>query len=336
MRTLAFTISLLAATAALAQPAPFPDDYQRSPCAPANVCQSFERGRIVNAGRTFLGFSITEEWLGKHYEEMLAYFKPLCEKSATCYTISGSTFQWCNDLLMPDFRAACNRFERRSWEWDQCTMFVDIWSLGRDQHSLPLWKEAQACAAKTHPFAAKSKPPIVWMAPAKLTTDYKDWIRIYALDPDTHLPVPGRITVDQQTIYAPTNPTGMLWTYYPWKWPVKFNRAPNAQGHRDIVAPMVTVAPEGYPPVSFRMPIDVPKMNVAMTPATLKPGKNKVTVTAVDAATGAPVELRVMYGDEIVGESNKPFTLVVKGKRRELWATSLFGTYSDVVILPGL
>ena len=333
MRNLVLTISLLAATSALAQTSPFPDDYQRSPCAPGNACQSFERGRIANAGRSFLGFSITEEWLDKYYAEMLASFKPLCAKAATCYTVMGSTFQWCNDLLMPDFRATCNRFEKGSRDWEQCTMFVDIWALGRDQHSLPLWKEAQACGAKTHPFVAKSKPPIVWMVPAKLTAGYKDYIRIYAVDPDTHLPVPARITVEGQTIYAPANPTGWLWTYYPWKWPVKFNRAPNAQGHRDVVAPMVTVAPDGYPPVSFRMPIDVPKMNVAMTPATLKPGKNTVTVTAVDAATGAPVELRVMYGDEIAGESNKPFTLVVKGKRRQLWATSLFGTYSDVVIL---
>jgi hypothetical protein len=334
MRKLFVTLSLLVAGTALAQTAPFPEDYQRSPCAPANACKSFERGRLANAGRSFLGFSIAEEWLDRHYESMLAIFKPLCAKSATCYTISGSTFQWCNDMLMPEFRATCDRFEKGSRDWEQCTMFVDVWSLGRDQNSLPLWKEAQACAVKTHPFTPKTKPAIVWMAPAKLTSQWKDYIRIYAVDPDTRLPVPGRITVDQQTIYASSNPTGMLWTYYPWKWPVKFNRAPNAQGHRDIVPPIVTVAPEGYPPVSFPMPVEIPKMNVAMSPARLKPGKNTVTVTAVDATTGAPVELRVMYGDEIAGDSNKPFTITVKGKRREVWATSLFGTYSDVVILP--
>lgn len=332
MRTLLLTISLFAATAALAQTSPFPDDYKRSECAPANGCQSFERGRIANAGRSFLGYSIADEWLDKHYAEMLAYFQPLCAKAATCYTIPGSTFQWCNDLLMPSFRAACTRFEKGSWDWEQCTMFVDIWALGRDQHSLPLWKEAQACAAK--PLTPRSRPPIVWMSPATLSMDYKDYIRIYAVDPDTHLPVPARITVEGQTIFAPANPTGVLWTYYPWKWPVKFNRVPKAQGLRDVVAPMVTVAPEGYPPVSFRMPIDVPKMNVAMTPARLKRGKNTVTVTAVDASTGAPVELRVLYGEEIVGESNKPFTLIVTGKRQKLWATSLFGTHSDVLILP--
>lgn len=340
MRKLVLTIALFAATAALAQNAPtppvdpFPDDYQRSPCAPDNVCQSFERGRIMTAGHSFLGYSISDEWLDRHYDELLAYFKPLCAKAGTCYTLMGSTFQWCNDLLMPDLRAACNRFEKGTWDWSQCTQFVDIWALGRDQRTLQAWKDAQACAAKTHPFQARSKPPIVWMVPAKLPPGFKDYIRIFAVDPDTHTPVPARITVEKQTIYAPTNATGMLWTYYPWKWPIKFNRAPNAQGHRDVVAPMVTIAPDGYPSVTFRMPYDLPKMNVAMTPATLKSGKNTVTVTAVDAATGAPVELRIMYGEEIAGESNKPFTLTVKGKRRELWATSLFGLYSDVVILP--
>lgn len=335
MRQLVLAFSLLAATAALAQDvAPYPDDYQHSPCAPTDVCSSFERGRIKTAGRSFLGFSISDEWLDAHYDEMLAAFKPLCQKSAHCYPIMGSTFQWCNDLLMPDFRATCNRWPKGSDDWTQCSQFVDIWALGRDQKTLQPWKDAQACAQAKTPFVARTKPPIVWMVPAKLSLDYKDYIRIYAVDPDTHLPVPARITIDKQTVYAPTNATGMLWTYYPFKWPMKFNREPNAQKHRDMVAPMVTIAPDGYPPVTFRMPIEVPKMNVAMTPATLKNGKNVVTVTAVDAATGKPVELRVMYGDDIVGESNKPFTLEVKGKRREVWATSLFERYSDVVILP--
>lgn len=341
MRTFLLTLSLLVASSALAQEAPvppiapFPDDYQRhASCAPNDVCKSFDRGKIMTAGHSFLGFAISHEWLNDHYDEMLAYFKPLCAKAATCYTITGSTFQWCNDLLMPDFRAACNRYTKGSWDWNQCSMFVDIWSLGRDQQSMQPWKDAQACNAKTSPFTPRSKPPVIWMVPSKLSIGYKDYIRIFAVDPDTHLPVPARITVDKQTIYAPTNATGMLWTYYPWKWPVKFNREPNAEGHRDMVAPMVTIAPDGYPPVSFRMPIEVPKLVVEMTPATLKPGKNTVTVTARDAATGVPVELRVLYGEEIAGESNKPFTLEIQGKRQELWATSLFNRYSDVVVVP--
>jgi len=343
MRRLVLTLSLVIATGAFAQTppnapnppiAPFPDDYRRSPCAATDVCSSFERGRIMTAGHSFLGYTISHEWLDAHFDELLAYFKPLCEKSAHCYPIMGSTMQWCNDLLMPEFRAACDRFEKGSYDWTQCTQVVDIWALGRDMRTMQAWKDAQACGAEKDRFVPRSKPPVVWMVPAKLSLGFKDYIRIYAVDPDTHTPVPAKITIDKQTVYAPTNATGMLWTYYPFKWPVKFNREPNAQGHRDLVAPMITVAPDGYPPVSFRMPIDVPKMNVAMTPATLKRGKNTVTVTAVDAATGWPVELRVMYGLDIVGESNKPFTLEVKGKRQELWATSLFERYSDVVILP--
>lgn len=341
MRTLVLTLTLLSATAsALAQEAPltpFPNDYKPSPCAPTNVCESFERGRITSAGKSFLGFSITHEWVAEHWDEMMAFFKPICAKSGTCYAIHGSTFQWCNDLLMPEFRSACNRFDKASPDWRQCTMFVDTWALGRDQRTLQPWKDAQACIAKSEPFQPSAKPPIVWMDPPTIVPGFKNYIRVYAVDPATHRPVPGKITVDKQKLYASANPTGILWTYYPWKWPIKFNREPNAQGHRDLIAPLVTVAPEGYPPVTFRMPAEVPKMIVSMSPETLKTGRNTVTVTARDAATGAPVELRVLYGDEIVGESNKPFTLELKKgvKRHDLWASSMFDRYSDVVLAPG-
>lgn len=340
MRTLLLTITLLGAAAPgpaqNAPLAPFPADYKPSACATGTFCQSFERGRITSAGRTFLGYSIEHEWLVRYWDEMMAIFKPICAKAGTCYAIHGSTFQWCNDLLMPEFRSTCNRFEKGSPDWTQCTMFVDIWALGRDQHTLQWWKDAQACIAKSEPFVPSTRPPVVWMDPPVIAPGYKDYIRIYAVDPETHRPVPGRVTVEKQTIYASSNPTGILWTYYPWKWPWKFNREPNAAGHRDLVAPMVTVAPEGYPPVTFRLPVEVPKMIVTMSPATLKTGKNTVIVTAHDAATNEPVELRVMYGDQIVGESNKPFTLELKRgqKRRELWATNLFERYSDVVIAP--
>src|SRR6185436_5488561 len=107
--------------------------------------------------------------------------------------------QWCNDLLMPEFRATCNRFEKKSWDWEQCTMFVDIWSLGRDQRTMQIWKDAQACQPEKEPFTARTKPPIIWMVPPKLSVNYKDYIRVMAVDPDTHLPVPAKITIDQQT-----------------------------------------------------------------------------------------------------------------------------------------
>jgi hypothetical protein len=70
------------------------------------------------------------------------------------------------------------------------------------------------------------------------------------------------------------------------------------------------------------------------SPDQLKPGKNIITVTARDAATGKPVEARVMAEDMAVGETNKPFELQLtrRDKRPEIWVTSLFDRYSDVVV----
>lgn len=338
MRKILLASLLLAATAASAQQlAPFPDDYRRSSCAPEGNCSSFERGRMASAGRSFLGFTIDHEWIDAHWDELMAAFKPVCAKAGTCYTIRNATFQFCNDLLMPEFRAACNRFPTGSRDWEQCTMFVDTWALGRDMRSLEMWKTAQECASR-QPYAPPNVAPVVWMSPSKITRDYNDWIRVYVVDPNTHLPVPAKLTVEGQQIYASSNPTGMLWSYYPWKWPVKLNRVPNAQGHRDLVPPKLTIEAEGYLPVTIDMPFDLPKLKLSMSPPPdkIRRGVNIVTITATDAATGKPVELRVMHGDEVVGESNKPFELELKRgeKRRELWVTSLYNTYNDVVVAP--
>lgn len=329
---------LLAVTAALAdEPVrePFPSDYTPSPCALPAVCNSFERGQIISAGHSFQGFSIKDEWLRAHYDEMLAFFQPICAKAATCYGTHNSTFQFCNDALMPEYRSACDRFPYRSDDWNQCTMFVETWALGHDTRSLEKWKETQKCVKEKMPFTPTTTPPIVWIAPAKITIDYKDYIRVYALDPVTKRPIQAPMKVEGQKLYASSNPTGVLSTYYPFKWPVKFNRVPNAEGHTDLVAPMITVEPEGYPPVTFRLPAEVPKMVLTMSPKELKRGRNVVTITARDAETGAPVEARVMYGEEVAGETNKPFELELKRgeKRRELWVTSLFHRYSDMVVL---
>jgi hypothetical protein len=81
-------------------------------------------------------------------------------------------------------------------------------------------------------------------------------------------------------------------------------------------------------------------MNVAMTPepSKLGRGKNTVTVAATDASTGKPIEARVMMGTHtILGKTNVPFELeLAKGqKREEIWVTSLFDRYSDVVVAKG-
>jgi hypothetical protein len=115
-------------------------------------------------------------------------------------------------------------------------------------------------------------------------------------------------------------------------------RVPNAAGHTDLVAPTVTVTADGFTPVTFSMPASPRKAVVSMTPpaAKLKRGRNTITVTATDAATGKPIELRVMAGQKILGDSNKPLALEWKSgqKRPEIWTTSLFDKYSDIVVAP--
>jgi hypothetical protein len=71
-------------------------------------------------------------------------------------------------------------------------------------------------------------------------------------------------------------------------------------------------------------------------PAALRTGTNRITVSTVDTVTGKPVEMRVMAGDRVVGDSNMPIELVLEkgAKRPEIWLTSLFDMYSDVVIAP--
>jgi len=92
----------------------------------------------------------------------------------------------------------------------------------------------------------------------------------------------------------------------------------------------------GYPLTTLVLPAPPPKVIVEMLPPPekLKSGQNTVTVTARDAEAGKPVELRVMVGTKPAGESNKPFVLELKGKKRpEIWTTSLFDAYSDVVVM---
>jgi hypothetical protein len=75
-------------------------------------------------------------------------------------------------------------------------------------------------------------------------------------------------------------------------------------------------------------------MTVAMKPNALHGGKNVITIDARDAATGKPVEARVMSGGDPIGDTNIPITLQVnrKGQHPEIWVTSLFNLYSDVVV----
>lgn len=343
---IALTATSLAAPSLFAQstapklpPSPhpvFPDNYTVSPCAPDNVCESFAQYKFIAAARTFLGFTLHDEWLGKHWTTLEPLMKPGCAKMATCYTVHGSFFTFCNDAVVPEMRRICDRFTD-PYDNEQCLMFAETYVLGVDQNSRRKWEQAQKCAREKTPFQAKSKPPIVWMVPEKLDLGYKEYVAIYALDPDTNLPVPASVTVQDTNLFASGTPLGRPFTYYPFKWPVKLRRVPNAQGHYDVVPPMVTVKADGYPEVKFLMPVDIPKMQIEAQPPlqALKRGKkNLVTFKAVDSKSGKPIEARIMIGDVIVGDTNKPVLVQWKGKRPEIWATSLFNIYNDVVLLP--
>jgi hypothetical protein len=170
--------------------------------------------------------------------------------------------------------------------------------------------------------------------PAKLVP-----MTIFAIDRDTHVPIGARMTIQGQTVFAPANPAGWTETGYPFKWPVKYVRVANAQGHEDSVAPTVTIDAEGYPQVVLRMPIEAPRVVVSMQPdaATLRTGKTyRVTVTAKDSVTGEIVYGRVMAGDMVVGTANQPFELDLRKKKQrpEIWVAEPSNDASDYVVAP--
>ncbi len=214
-----------------------------------------------------------------------------------------------------------------------CSAFLETYLLGIDLHAKAQWEPAQACASKS--ATPRSKPLDIWMEPAVIPPEFKGDLIFYALDPDTRVPILAHITFEDQIVYSKAIPTGKPGTFYPFEYPVKFKRVPNREGHTDLVPPMVTVSAPGYPVTTFPLAAEVPKLIAEMTPepTKLRRGKNVVIVQARDAATGKPVEARVMFGDDVVGDTNKLFTLEVKrGRRPEIWLTSLFDRYSDVVV----
>lgn len=318
---------------------PFPDDYQPQPCAVANTGTSFERATFIAQAARQRGITIlTSAWLTAHWDEMHAALAPIAAKSAACFTSPGATFTFCNDAVVPEMKATCDRFPAGSSDRNHCTAFVEAFASGRDQHSLKWWKQSQECARAAGTLTVRQQTPIVWTEPATIPSNYDGLITFYAVDPETRLPVQALVKVEGQQIYSPSAPIGMPTTYYPFKWPLKLKRVENAEGHRDVIAPTVTVASDWYPHVSLPMPVTITRMSASMTPPAdqLRPGPNVVTVTTVDAASGRPVEARVMMGGLVIGESNRPVTIELpkNGRRADIWVTSLFNTHSDVVVAP--
>jgi hypothetical protein len=334
------------ATAVLAADPPppkiFPDDYTPNPCAPKNSCDTFERSGMRSAAFNFLGLQLDRDWLEKHGDEMVKAFEPVCRKLATCLATPGNNFLFCDDVISTEMRDVCGaRFpkEKGATDWQQCETFMETFELGVDQKSEATWLVVSECGKEKTPAVDKTKPLIYWVVPPLIPAGFKDYISIHGIDPDTHVPMQADITIEGQIVYTWTNPAGNLQTYYPFKWPTKFNRVKNAAtGHTDIVPPTVTIKKEHYPTITFPMPVQVPqvKLELMPPPAQLHPGKNVITVFAKDATSGKPAELRVMFGDAAAGSTNEPIELMIdrKTKRPEIWVTSLFDWYSDQTVVP--
>lgn len=343
IRSLALLLPLIAAAAYSAEPPPriFPDDYTTAPCAPVNSCRSFDRDRMSRAAFTFMGLHLDQTWVEAHAAELEKLAEPTCRKHATCLATLSNNFLFCDDVVTPEFREVCDkRFPRAASEdeWQQCNRFMETFALGIDQKAEELWLRARECANVKNPPTERTKAPLVWVDPAIIPPGYRGSVTIYAIDADTHVPLQANISITGQILYAPSNPAGNLQAYYPFKWPTHYTRVPNAAGHSDLVPPEVVVTAEHYPDVKFPLPVVVPSLELELIPPAkqLHSGKNVITVSARDAKTKKPVEMRVMLGDRAIGTSNEPIELELprKGKRPEIWVTSLFDRYSDATVVP--
>ena len=323
---------LLSAASLFGQPLDyFSKDFPVSSCAPANSCGSFADWELPSAAFKFYGLTIDMKWVQAHKEAVLKEMETACRRHATCMATPPNLYWFCDDVLFNETRGVCGKLFPGD---SQCQTYLDTFLLGVDLKGRDLWKTAQECAAKLPPVT-HDKPLEIWMAPEVLRAGFKGKVTFYVRDPDTHLPILAIFKFEDQVVYASANPQGLPATIYPFDYTVKFKRVPNAEGHSDVVPPMITVTAPGYPETKFPLAAEVPKMNVVMKPPPdrLRRGKNVVTVEARDTVTGKPVEARVMFGDDVAGETNKPITLdVARGKRPEIWVTSLFNAYSDVVV----
>lgn len=328
-------ILVVLATPALAQTrTAYPDDYKPSPCATAAlVCKTFRQSQFA-AIAGLRGFDIGQEWVDAHWKELTEALEPACAKIATCFASNDFTF--CNDVVAEDVYAnTCKRYPEGSRDNEKCQFFVRTYLTGHDRQSREPWQKIQECA-KARPSTGE-RTLEWWMVPEKIGPDYDGKFRVYAIDAETRVPVQARVVMDVKPRAASEAPGGHPTTFYAVTWKAKLVRVPNAVGHRDVVPPEVRIEAPGYRTVTFRMPLEVPKMIVKMDPdpSKLERGTNTVTITAHDAATGEPVEARVMGGELVLGKTNVPFELEIgNGLRPEIWVTSLFDRYSDVVVAP--
>lgn len=329
-------ILILLATAAIAENAPrpsiYPTDFKPQACAPdaAAVCVAVPAGQLRSYATTFRGYNLHQEWIDAHYDEMVKSFQPTCAKVASCFTIKGNDWVYCLDVVREDFLAQCDRFPEGSLDRDQCTMFAMTYYVALGAKT-KLHEQAQKCVAQ-QPAATAERTLEAWFTQQSYAVDFEGEVMIHAIDAETRLPVRAKLSMDGEAPLRSTEgpiPT----TGYPSKWKARMARVPTASGRRELVAPTVTLAAEGYKPLKMQMPITVPSLVAEMKPKQLKRGKNKFTVTAKDAVTGKPVRGRVMADNVAIGETDQPLELVLRaGEKPEIWVMSLYDKYGDVVV----
>ncbi|MGZ4779829.1 MAG: hypothetical protein ACXVIJ_05345 [Thermoanaerobaculia bacterium] len=319
----------------------FPDDFTPTNC-PTIDCRSYKPSEMRSSAASTLGLSLDEKWLQAHLPELQPDFEVLCRKITSCFATPPNNNLFCLDIISSEFTNICDRhFDKEKMPQDHqaCFETVETYLLGLDQRMGPRFEATRACAEKNDPVRT-NKTLDVWMVPSTIKLPAKLVpMTVFAIDKDTHVPVMARMTIQGQIVYAPANPAGWTSTGYPFKWPVKYVRVPNAQGHEDSVAPTITLDAEGYPQVVLRMPVDAPRVIVSMQPdaAKLLPGKNyRVTVTAKDATTGEIVYGRVMAGNMVVGATNQSFELDLRKKKQrpEIWVAEPSNSASDYVVAP--
>jgi len=339
MKTIAVLLLLsLPALDALAQTPReiYPPDFKPLPCAAKNVCSVFPRVDFARYAGSLRKLPLRQKFVDEHWDELVSAFAPLCTKIANCLAVPTNTsWPFCTDFMRPDFLATADRFAKGSDDRDEWTMAALVWFMGLDKAVMAGQKEAQECLASQPPTAERKLD--AWITPETIGETYNGNLTVYALDAETHVPVMATVAVEGQELKpASDSPTGHAITYYKFPWPVTFNFVPNAAGHRDLVIPNVIVTAAGYATATLPLPIHPPKVILEMQPpaSQLHKGTNTVTVVAKDAVTGNPVEMRVLAGQKILGNTNKSLVLELPSgtKRPEIWATSLFHRYGDVVV----
>jgi hypothetical protein len=336
-RTFAALLILAAPALHAITPQIFPDDYKPSACAAKDACTTMDRSAMNNFGARAQGYTnMRETWINAHIAKLQEEIKPYCAKLATCYGTLGNTNMFCDDVVLTQMMSVCDQWPQKSDDHDQCFLLMRTYASGIDQAGYPAWVEAQACAKANATPGTRQMEIIV--TPKTLPLDFDGKLVIYALDKETRVPLRAIINVDGEILYARDAPDGITTTSYALPWKASLRKVTRADGHSDIVPPKVTVTREGYETVTFPMPLDVRPMVASMTPApaSLKRGKNMITVTAIDSKTGKPIDARVMIGQRDVAEAGKPFEIDLKKgeKREEIWVRSSFERYSDVVVAP--